>query len=106
MMPERQHARSLHQYGNAAAALLVSILILGLLGAGLKTIPALGPALVPGHGAWESAAGGQRPAAQTLSLPGLSAPARVSFTQAYAVIHKPYILWNLALAEDKSGHRL
>src|SRR5580700_4856318 len=80
MMPERRHARPLGQYGNAAAALLASILVLGLLGAGLRTIPALGPALVPGHGAWESAAGGQRPAAQTLSLPGLSAPARVSFT--------------------------
>jgi hypothetical protein len=30
--------------------------------------------------------------------------ARVSFTQAYAVLHKPDILWNLALAEQKSGH--
>jgi len=32
--------------------------------------------------------------------------ARVSFTQAYAVLHKPYILWNLALAEEKTGHTL
>jgi hypothetical protein len=32
--------------------------------------------------------------------------ARVSFTQAYAVLHKPHILWNLALAEEKSGHAL
>jgi hypothetical protein len=30
--------------------------------------------------------------------------ARVSFKQAYAVLHKPEILWNLALAEQKSGH--
>ncbi len=30
--------------------------------------------------------------------------ARVSFMQAYAVLHKPDILWNLALAEQKSGH--
>jgi hypothetical protein len=30
--------------------------------------------------------------------------ARVSFTQAYAVLRKPDILWNLALAEQKSGH--
>ena len=81
MMPERRHARPLRRYGNAAAALLASILVLGLLGAGLKTIPALGPALVPGHGAWESAAGGKLPGAQTLSLPGLSAPARVSFSK-------------------------
>lgn len=30
--------------------------------------------------------------------------ARVSFAQAYAVLKKPDILWNLALAEQKSGH--
>ena len=30
--------------------------------------------------------------------------ARMSFTQAYAVLHKPDILWNLALSEQKSGH--
>lgn len=30
--------------------------------------------------------------------------ARVSFLQAYSVLHKPDILWNLALAEQKSGH--
>jgi hypothetical protein len=29
--------------------------------------------------------------------------ARMSFTQAYAVLQKPEILWNLALAEEKSG---
>jgi hypothetical protein len=32
--------------------------------------------------------------------------ARISFAQAYAVLHKPDILWNLALAEQKSGHPL
>src|SRR5215469_2914549 len=30
--------------------------------------------------------------------------ARVSFAQAYAVLKKADILWNLALAEQKSGH--
>jgi hypothetical protein len=30
--------------------------------------------------------------------------ARVSFAQAYTVLKKPDILWNLALAEQKSGH--
>ncbi|MBV9945896.1 MAG: hypothetical protein JOZ69_03510, partial [Myxococcales bacterium] len=30
--------------------------------------------------------------------------ARMSFTQAHAVLRKPPILWNLALAEEKSGH--
>jgi hypothetical protein len=29
--------------------------------------------------------------------------ARTSFTQAYALLHKPDILWNLALAEEKCG---
>jgi penicillin amidase len=72
--------RLLRRYGNAAAALLASILVLGLLGAGLKTIPALGSALVPGHGAWASAAGGTAPADETLTLAGLSAPAQVAFT--------------------------
>jgi hypothetical protein len=32
--------------------------------------------------------------------------ARTSFTQAYAVLHKPDILWNLALCEQKTGHVL
>jgi len=32
--------------------------------------------------------------------------ARLSFAQAYAVVHKPTILWNLALAEEKTGHAL
>jgi hypothetical protein len=32
--------------------------------------------------------------------------ARVSFAEAYAVIRKPDILWNLALSEEKSGHLL
>jgi hypothetical protein len=30
--------------------------------------------------------------------------ARVAFQQAYSVLNKPDILWNLALAEEKSGH--
>lgn len=32
--------------------------------------------------------------------------ARVSFAQAFAVLHKPDILWNLALAEEKTDHPL
>jgi hypothetical protein len=30
--------------------------------------------------------------------------ARVSFAQAYAALKRPAILWNLALAEEKTGH--
>jgi hypothetical protein len=32
--------------------------------------------------------------------------ARLSFAQAYTVLHRPLILWNLALSEEKSGHPL
>ncbi len=32
--------------------------------------------------------------------------ARLSFAQAYAVLHRPMILWNLALSEEKSNHPL
>src|SRR5579872_3304335 len=30
--------------------------------------------------------------------------ARMSFVQAYSVLKRPEILWNLALSEQKSGH--
>ena len=32
--------------------------------------------------------------------------ARLSFEQAYAVLHRPLILWNLALSEEKTSHPL
>jgi penicillin G amidase len=65
---------------NAVAAIVVSAALLGLLGFGYGTIPALGPALDPGRGAWTSAPGGQPVGSQTLRLPGLARPATVSFT--------------------------
>ena len=37
---------------NAVAALVVSVGLLALLAAGGFGLPALGPMLVPGHGAW------------------------------------------------------
>lgn len=37
---------------NAVGALLVSAGLLALLGLGARGVPALGPLLVPGHGAW------------------------------------------------------
>ncbi len=72
--------RVLH-YGNGVVALAASACLLAVLGAGLGTVPALGPALVPGHGVWTSAAGGKLPVLQTLTLPGLSGPVRVSFSR-------------------------
>jgi penicillin G amidase len=61
------------------AAILASVTVLALCGIGSATVPALGPALVPGHGAWASAADAELPRSQQLRLPGLSQPARVSF---------------------------
>src|SRR5215471_13141776 len=65
---------------NVLAALLVSAAVLALFAVGYGPVPALGRALVPGHGAWASAPGGQPIHSQTLSLPGLSHPVSVAFT--------------------------
>ena len=72
--------RRLGRAANIAAALVVSVVLLGVLGFGYGTIPALGPALDPGRGAWTSAAGGEPVRSQTLSLPGLQHAVTVSFT--------------------------
>jgi penicillin G amidase len=69
------------RYGNGVVALAASACLLAVLGAGLGTLPALGPALVPGHGVWTSAAGGAVPVSQALTLPGLSGLAQVSFSR-------------------------
>ncbi|HEY1344013.1 MAG TPA: penicillin acylase family protein, partial [Streptosporangiaceae bacterium] len=65
---------------NGLAALVVSAAVLALFAFGYGPVPALGRALVPGHGAWASAPGGQPIHAQTLSLPGLAHPVSVAFT--------------------------
>jgi penicillin G amidase len=65
---------------NAAAAVVVSAALLGVLGFGYGTIPALGPALDPGRGAWTSASGGQPVGSEVLRVPGLTAPVSVSFS--------------------------
>jgi penicillin G amidase len=65
---------------NLVGAVVVSALLLGVLGFGYGTIPALGPALDPGRGAWTSAAGGQPVSSQRLQVPGLTGPVTVSFT--------------------------
>jgi penicillin amidase len=61
-------------------ALVVSTLLLGVLGFGYGAIPALGPALDPGRGAWTAASGGQPVSSQQLRVPGLAGPATVSFS--------------------------
>jgi penicillin amidase len=59
---------------------VVSALLLGILGFGYGEIPALGPALDPGRGAWTSASGGQPASSEQLHVPGLSGPVTVSFS--------------------------
>jgi penicillin amidase len=71
--------RLVRQVANVVAATVVVLVVLVLCAAGFHQLPALGRALDPGHGAWLSAAGGQLPSAQKLTLPGLTAPASVSF---------------------------
>jgi len=70
----------LRTVANAAAAVVVSAALLGVLAFGYGTIPALGPALDPGRGAWTSASGGQPAGSQTLHVPGLTAPVSVSYS--------------------------
>jgi penicillin G amidase len=66
---------------NIVAALGVSVVLLGVLGFGYGTIPALGPAVDPGRGAWTSAAGGEPVRSQPLHVPGLQQAVTVSFTK-------------------------
>src|SRR3984957_17544658 len=66
---------------SAVGAVGVSALLLGVLGFGYGTIPALGPALDPGRGAWTSASGGTPVTSHPLSVPGLIKPATISFTK-------------------------
>jgi penicillin G amidase len=78
--PKRPHRR----FGpaiNLLAALVVSVVLLGVLGFGYGTIPALGPALDPGRGAWTSAAGGEPVRSETLGIKGLQHTVTVTFTQ-------------------------
>jgi hypothetical protein len=49
-----RRARTIFHAGNRLVALAVSACLLMLLGAGIGGVPALGRALVPGHGAWRS----------------------------------------------------
>ena len=80
MMSERGRGALVGRSLRVLAALCVSAAVLALFAFGYGPVPALGRALVPGHGAWASAAGGQPVRSQTLALPGLSHPVSVAFT--------------------------
>src|SRR3984957_16121521 len=79
--PATRGRRRLGRVSSAVGAVVVSALLLGILGFGYGTIPALGPALDPGRGAWTSAYGGTPVTAQALHVPGLTKPVTVSFTK-------------------------
>ena len=81
MMPGRRRARQARRVIHALIAACASAAVLGVLAFGYGTIPALGPALDPGHGVWTSAAGGELPHSRTLAIAGLAHPVRVSFTR-------------------------
>lgn len=70
---------------NIAAAVVASVVVLGLLGFGYGTIPALGPALDPGRGVWTADSIGKPVGSETLSIPGLRQPVAVTFTKRYGV---------------------
>jgi penicillin G amidase len=71
--------RLVRQVANVIAATVAVLVVLVLCAAGFHQLPALGRVLDPGHGAWLSAAGGQLPATQKLTLPDLTGAATVSF---------------------------
>ena len=90
MMPGRRRSSQVWRGIHALIALCASAAVLGVLAFGDGTVPALGPALDPGHGVWTSAAGGELPHSQALAIPGLAHPAGVSFTSdGVASIHAP-----------------
>src|SRR5215469_7935944 len=80
MMPERHWGVLAGRVVHGVIAACASAAVLGLLAFGYGPLPALGRALVPGHGAWTSASGGALPSSRTLTLPGLAHPVAVVFT--------------------------
>lgn len=76
-------SRAIHLVCSATVALAVLL----LLGVGYGPVPALGQAPVPGGGVWDSAAAETAVSTETLTIPGLDEPVKVSFTAAgYASI--------------------
>jgi len=65
--------------GNGAAAACATAAVLVACAAGYHGLPALGPVLDPGSGAWASASGGLTPKSQVLQVPGLTGAAAISF---------------------------
>src|SRR6202035_4062565 len=77
----RRRSRIAWRVLRVAIPVLACAALLGVLAFGYGTIPALGPALDPGHGVWTSAAAGDLPHSRTLAIAGLAHPVHVSFTR-------------------------
>ena len=77
---DARRARKIFHTGNGVVALAASACLLGALGLGIGTVPALGRVLLPGHGAWASAAGARLPQSATLTVAGLTRPVHVRFS--------------------------
>ncbi|MGW2572102.1 penicillin acylase family protein [Streptomyces sp. NPDC001537] len=69
-------SRAIHLVCSATVALGMLL----LLGVGYGPVPALGQALVPGGGVWDSAGAETTVSTETLTLPGLDKSVKVSFT--------------------------
>ncbi|MFJ4567243.1 penicillin acylase family protein [Streptomyces caelestis] len=73
--------------GNLLCALVVALAMMLLLGAGYGPVPALGRALAPAGGVWDSAGADPTAHDETLDLSGLSRPAKVTFSRdGYAAV--------------------
>jgi hypothetical protein len=77
-----RRARMLFHAVNRVVALAVSACLLVLLGVGIDGVPALGRALVPGHGAWRS------PSAKGLSAAAAERRVRFPGAQPRAVVRR------------------
>ncbi len=77
----RRRRRGVRRVTGTVLAVVAGAALLVLLAVGYGPVPALGPALDPGHGAWAAAAGGMLPGSQPLTAAGLRHPVRVTFTQ-------------------------
>ncbi|MFD5843308.1 penicillin acylase family protein [Streptomyces chartreusis] len=74
--------RTVRRCLHTAAAVIVSMIVLGTLALGSGTVPALGSALSPGGGVWSSAADAKGITSKTVRLPGMGSRTTVSFDSA------------------------
>jgi penicillin amidase len=73
---------ALRRRANMVLAIVVCLLGMSLLAFGSGVVPPLGPAMNPGAGVWNAAAGAAPVKSETISLPGMHAPATVTFDSA------------------------